>query len=240
MNNLFISDTSQNNQNIFYIKESLSSLIFNDVKDQFTIDNLRFGLFLKIDEKSNILASEELIDKISDVIAIGYKYKFFKKHLVFGGLNDIERELLITTLISADLKEDKRYIRSKFKQSSVFAIDGFYNFKLINLKRKWEEICSYIPEYFYKDELSDFIKYLLKERNGRRITVVANETYDRFGKLLTRHKLIGNINHLSVVKEALLCSPNEIVIKKLPSDLDLKYLKEYFDDKILFKLEENL
>ncbi|MBR3864373.1 MAG: hypothetical protein IKJ19_04605 [Clostridia bacterium] len=240
MNHLFISDTTQNNKNIFYIKESLSNLIFNDVKDKFSTDNLRVGLFLDVDEKSNTIAGEELIDKVSDVIAIGYKYNFFKSNLAMGGLNEIERELLITSLISADLKEDKRYIRSKFKQSSEMAIDGFFNFKLANLKRKWQEICGYIPDYFYKDELGDFIRYLVKERNGRKITIVGEKVFDRFGKLLNRHKLIGENQGLKVIKEALLSSSAEVIIKKIPNEADMFYLKEYFADKILFKLEENL
>ena len=240
MNHLFISDTTQNNKNIFYIKASLSNLIFSVVKDEFSADNLRVGLFLDIDEKSNALAGEELIDKVSDVIAIGYKYNFFKSNLAMGGLNENERELLITSLISADLKEDKRYIRSKFKQSKEMAIDGFYNFKLVNLKRKWQEICGYIPDFFYKDELSDFIRYLVKERNGRRITIVGDKVFDRFGKLLNRHKLIGEKQNLQVVKEALLSSSTELLIKKMPQEENMFYLKEYFGDKILFKLEENL
>ncbi len=240
MNHLFISDSTQNDKNIFYIKESLSNLIFNEVKDKFSTDNLRVGLLLDIDEKSNTIASEELIDKVSDVIAIGYKYNFFKSNLSMGGLNETERELLITSLISADLKEDKRYIRSKFKQSSEMAIDGFFNFKLANLKRKWQEICSYIPEYFFKDELNDFIRYLVKERSGRKITIVGEKVFDRFGKVLNRYKLIGDKENLKVTKEALLSSASELLIKKLPREADMFYLKEFFSDKILFKLEKNL
>ena len=240
MNHLFVSDSSQNNVNIYYLKESLSNLIFSDINNELSINNFRIGLLLNVDEKSNVIANEELIDKISDVIAVGYKYKFFKKNLSVGGLNQNELDLLITSLISADLKEDKRYIRSKFNQSSEVAIDGFYNFKLINLKRKWQEICSYIPEYFYKDELNDFIKYIVKDGRGRKITIIGEKVFDRFGKQLNRHKLIGENNQLTVLKEALLTGSDEIIIKKAPNELDLSYLKEYFADKIFFKLDENL
>ena len=64
--------------------------------------------------------------------------------------------------------------------------------------------------------------------------------FDRFGKQLNRHKLIGDQNSLKFVKEALLAGSDEIIIKQMPNECDLYYLKEYFNDKILFKLDENL
>lgn len=237
MNQLFLSDSYQNNENILYIKESLSNLIFSGLEQGVTADNFRVGLLININDDVNTVASEEIIDKISDVIAIGYKYKFFKQKINTLGLTPIEYELLLTALISADLKEDKRYIRSKFKRANQVAIDGFFHFKLVNLRKKWEEICTYIPEYFYNDELKEFIKYLIKEKNGKRITVDDNKVLDRYGNLLNKRKLLGDYNRLPMVKEALLSCSGEIFIKKLPKGDDGDFLKEYFVDKILYKVD---
>ena len=148
--------------------------------------------------------------------------------------------MLLTTLISADLKDDVNYIKLKLNEVNEIAIDGFFNFRLNNLKKKWEEIAQYIPEFFSDRELKEFILYLINEKNGRRVVLNKNILYDGFGRRLRRADLIPNTN-LKIIKELLLCGAGSIELKSEPeADEELHYLKEYFGDKILFKCGENL
>lgn len=237
MSSLFLSDNFSNNNNIIYIRDAVHALLLKNQKDYFTADKHRASLLLTIDDSEKLIATEEILDKISDVIAVGYKYDFFNKQVRTVGLNREKRELLITALISADISDDKRYICSKCKISKEIAIDGIYNFRLTNLKKKWSEICGYIPEFFSEDELKDFIVYLVKERANRAVTILSGGVFDRFGNLLKRTRLLPNSGNLNLIKEVLLSGAGEVIVKDNLSNKEESYLKEYFGEKILFKVD---
>ncbi len=240
MGYLFVSENYENNNNILYIRENLSSVIFKEIENKVTADKYRVGISFFVEDKILLLANEEIADKIADVIAIAYKYDYFNEKVKVGGLNVFQKDLLITSLISADLTEDKRYIRSKIGEIKDFAIDGFFNFRLTNLKKKWEEICNYIPEFFSGRELKDFMMYLINEKKGKKIFIDGNKVYDKLGNRLKKSSLIP-ISKFSVFKEILLSASSSMEMKRLPSDeIELKYIKEYFGDKILFKSSEIL
>lgn len=240
MGYLSISECYENNNNIIYIREALSPLVFKEIESSVFANRFRVGITFEIDDSINMGAKNELIDKIADVIAVGYKYAFFFNRMQTCSLNAFYKDLLITSLISADLIEDKRYIRSKIELNEEFAIDGFYNFKLTQLVKKWQEICNYVPEFFSPRELKDFMMYLISETKGRRVCVDKNLIYDSFGNLLKRSRLLPK-SDFAVFKEILLSSAKVLEIKALPpSEEEVKYIKEYFGNKILFKSGENL
>ena len=156
------------------------------------------------------------------------------------GLESINKEILITALISADFYEDKKYILSKFRGFNKIAIDGFFNFRLDGLKKKWSEICTFIPDFFTEREIKEFVMYLLNEKCARGVKVDGNKVFDKLGNRLNRASLLPN-SSLLVFKELLLAGAKEIEIFSLPNDeLEQKYLKEYFGDKIFFNSGEIL
>lgn len=233
-----ISETLSGGGNLLYIRESLSELFFKRGSDKLIADNGRITLVLTVEEGAKRIATEELSDKIADVIAVGYKYKFFDEKIMLSGLTNIGREFLLAALISADLDEDKKYIRSKFSDSENCAIDGFFNFRLKNLKKKWEEIVTYIPNYFNGFELKEFIGYLLGEKHGKTVVVDGNKVYDRRYNRLKRVMLIPEMpidnERADVFREVLLSGASEVRIKNSPPPFDEKCLKEYFGENILF------
>ena len=56
-------------------------------------------------------------EHIADVIAIGYKYAYFEKHLSLPLLSKEQRRLLLTALVAADYADDKTYITKKINKS---------------------------------------------------------------------------------------------------------------------------
>ena len=173
-----------------------------------------------------------LEDKIADVIAVNYKYEYFKRYIRSEGLNKVEYELLLAALISADLEEDKRYALSKL--SAPYAIDGSFNFTMRPLKTKWSEIIGYVPTYFAREQLRDFIGYIIEEKKGKRVFVVGGGVFDTHYNKLNRSYLAGG-GEGSVVKEVILSSSGEVELNCRLSAVDEFYLKEFFGDKIFFK-----
>lgn len=243
MSNLFVSDCYENNNNVLYIRESLCELFFTPQKSRLTADRHRVGLYLTAPREFFRPASLELCDKIADVIAIGYKYDFFCKKIKPSGLSERYKELLIASLISADLDDDKRFVKSQIQKTEnfcgdssenfCFAIDGFFNFRLPALKDKWGEVAEYVPDYFSLRELNDFISYLLCEKKGKRVIIDGKKVYDRRLNRLKRSTLLGG-GECVVVKEAILSGAGEVELKSPPAAEDEKLLREYFGDKVYF------
>lgn len=242
MSNLFVSDCFESNNNVLYIRESLCELFFEVQKSKIIADRHRVGLKLFAPREFFRPAVLELCDKIADVIAIGYKYEFFCKKINPCGLSVRYKELLIASLIAADLEEDKRYIRSQIQKTQsliaptsefCFAIDGFFNFRLGALKNKWREVADYVPDYFSLRELNDFIAYLLCEKRGKRVIIDGKKVYDRRFNRLKRSTLLGG-GECGVVKEAILSGAGEVEVKNPPAAEDEKLLREYFGSKVYF------
>lgn len=240
MEHLCISDSYENNNNILYISENLSPEIFKEVENKVFANKFRVGISFLLGNGDYSLITEELADKIAEVIVIGYKYAFFCERLKINGLSQLDKDLLITSLISADLFEDKSYVRAKITSINNLAIDGFFNFKLQPLKQKWAEVANYVPDFFTSNELKDFMLYLINETKGKKIKIDGNSVYDIHGNKLKKSTLLPNLRFL-VFKEILLSSAKILEIKSLPTNKEeVKYIKEYFGDKILFNCVENL
>ena len=79
-------------------------------------------------------------DNIADIIAIGYKYAYFEKRLTLPLLDEKQKRLLITALVSADYKEDKAYARKRFVGYEKYSLDGVFHFRLKDMKKRWEGI----------------------------------------------------------------------------------------------------
>ena len=164
-----------------------------------------------------------------------YKYSFFKRTINLSGLDELERELLLTSLISADIEEDKKYVIKKLRDFKEYALDGIFNFRLKALKEKWYDIVSYVPPSFQPSQLKDFIVYLIRDKSNKRVYFDGGSVYDKRYNLLKRRELLsGDSGKLPIVKEILLSSAGEIELaSKLPIE-DEKYIKEYYGDRVSF------
>ena len=229
MREIKISDSELGEANIRYLYDALYGALsdFNGGIEAKT-DEHRSVLTLSCEKQYSDFIRCEAEDKIAEIIAVKYKYEYFKKTVKPIGLNAFEQELLIDALISADIDDDKKYIVRKLKHFSEYAIDGVFNFRLIPLKRKWEEIAGYIPPYFSGERLKDFISFLLTEKRGKTAIIENGIVYDQRFIPLNRTALIGQTGEGRIIKETILSGCGEVkVLCSLP-ELDEKYLKMYF------------
>ncbi len=232
--NFVVSDASFRALNIKYLSDTLFEII-ETFKGKSKIENGedRCEFLVEIPKECANVFRISLEDKIADVIAVNYKYEFFKKHIRVTGLNSVEYELLLSALISADIEEDKRYSISKLSKSP-YSIDGSFNFLMKPLLTKWTEIVSFIPSYFKSEQLKDFISYVVAEKKNKKTFVIDGMVFDRNYNKLTRADLVLG-GEARVVKEILLSSSCEVELNSKIPELDEFYLKEFFGDKIFFK-----
>ena len=236
MREIKISESSSRYDNLIYVKNSLKDIL-EQINAKTSLQNYknRCEFIVDIPDEYLEIFLLELRDKLADVIAVNYKHKYFKRSIKFSGLSEIESELLLTSLISADVDEDKKYVIKKLKGFSEYSIDGIFNFRMKPLKEKWKEIAGYIPSSFTKTQLKDFINYLIKDKKGKRVYVEGGKVYDKRFNLLNRNQLLtldsGNLN---VIKEVLLSGAGEVELCSPVTDIENKYLKEFYDNKIYF------
>ena len=236
MSELKITEATARSKNVLYIYDMISAVI----KQLGCVSDLRGGknryeLIIDVPSSYKDLLVSEVEDKISDVISVNYKYSFFNKNVNSSGLSAVERELLLTALISADIDEDKKYVVKKLKNYSEYTLDGIFNFRLKALKEKWADIISYIPAGFQSKQLNDFIIYLIRDKMGKRVYFDGGQVYDKRYNLLKRVELLsGDSGEISIVKEILLSGAGEVELGSPLPEKDETYLKLFYGDRVRF------
>lgn len=233
MNQIKISDSEIEEGGVYYIANSIQGLV-EEFGGNTVIEKKADRIIAKIYCKPTYLDlfRSEIEDKVADVLAIKYKYEFFKRKICPMGLNAYQSEILYTALISADIEDDKRYIIRKIRGLDGYVLDGIYTQLLPPLKNKWQEIVSYIPLFFDGNKLCDFVSFLVSEKRGKRVIVEGTKVYDGNYNRLKRSLLLDGEG--DVLREVLLsASGNVDVLSTLPEET-VRYLKSFFGGRITF------
>ena len=226
-----VSEKDYKESNLLYAQTNLLKL---SNQTGFSVDFKVLGsraiLTLNCPKYLSDVVACELKDKIAEIVAINYKYDFFKKNVKVSGLNGDEYEILMASLIAADLEDDKRYVYDKLRDLEELAIDGVFNFRLQPLKKKWVDIVSYIPSCFINSQLKDFVKFLLENKKTK-VYVEDGVVYDCHYRKLSRANLLGGDN-LQIIREVILSNAGFVNIKGEIPRKDEEFLKEFYFDKI--------
>jgi len=233
MNLITVTEKDYNGCNLTYVQSAMSELFTHadcTVKSQ-TLDG-RSVMTIGCAEYYYDIIRTEIADKLAEIVAIKYKYEYFKKFVRIGGLSDTEKEILMASLIAADLDEDKKYAFDRIKQYGEIAVDGVFNFRLKPLKKKWQDIVSYIPTCFMNAQLKEFVSFLL-ENKKKRVYIDQGKVYDSHFRRLKRSTLLEG-EDVKIIREVLLSNCGEVELSgNIPKD-DEFYLKEFYSDKIIF------
>jgi len=234
MSHIVVTEKTKKEDNLLYIQNSLGEIVSQiSARVNLTRAGARSVLEINLDDAYDELVRGEVAEKIAEIIAINYKYDYFNDTVKICGLSELEYEILLTSLIAADLEEDRRYCFEKACSDKEIAVDGLYNFRLNALRKKWEDVVGYIPVSFVNSQLKDFISYLL-ENKKRRVYVDGGKVYDSHFRRLKRTNLLRDKKGAKILKEVLLSNCGEVELSgSLPKE-DEFYLKEFYADKIIF------
>ena len=236
MKEIKITDSYLRNNNLIYMQTALGDITsqINAKVDVKTSKN-RCEYKVEIPDGYVDLFYLEAIDKMADIIAVNYKYCYFKKNIKISGLSTLNKELLLASLIAADIDEDKKYIIKKLKGYEEHSLDGIFNFRMKPLKEKWKEIAGYIPSGFTKNQLIDFILYLIKDKTNKMVYVESGCVYDkRFNKLSRVQLLTNDSGELPILKEILISGAGVVELCNKISPNEEEYIKNFYGDKVLF------
>lgn len=231
-----VTDSGDSGTNMFYLHNQITPLVNRlNGKTEINCEENRCTYKVWIDKAYTGFIRSEIEDRIADIVAVNYKYQYFKQNVKVSGLDSFKTELLLSSLICADLEEDKRYVSAKMSRFDEYSIDGSFNFRMKPLKKKWEEIVNIIPTYFESEQLKDFIIYIIKEKRGKKVYVENQRVYDKKFNRLQRTMLTDiSLQEGKIIREVILSGSGEVELCDKPPELDEFYLKEYFGDKIVF------
>lgn len=233
---LKITESECNVANIVYMYSGLSEVL-SGMSRNFSAynDGSRSVLEIEADGSYGDMLRAEIEEKISDIIAVSYKYANFSEAVHPYGLTPVENEILLASLIAADIDDDKAYIKRKISCEGEYSVDGLFNFRLSALKKKWHDVVSYIPKTFDSEKLKDFISFILEEKKGRRVFVENGKVFDPHFRRMNRSFLTGRVyGDEKLLIELLLSGCGEAELLSAVSEKEEEFLREYFGSKIIF------
>ena len=169
-------------------------------------------------------------ENIADVIAVGYKYGYLNERITLPLLDKRQKRLLITSLVAADLQEDRAFVARRISGFERYCLDGVYHFRLRELKERWEEIAQYVPTDMGTASLENFLRFVAEDGDGK-VFLKEGKVYDESYRLLSRSSLTGEV---SPVGEILLGGAERVYCFGETDQETAAFLKKYYREKAVF------
>lgn len=185
-----------------------------------------------------------LLELVSEVITLDYKFQFLEDNLGVSITNELTKVAFLKCLTVFDKQTDKDLIKKQLVFENELNIDSFYYFKLEELRKRWQDICSLVSENIEAlkatNGISDLLKFLIKtcDINVDEVHVYKkNQDYfllDKAEKPLPV-MISGEDTHsqTKTLEELITLSPARIVLHGDGKEPFFDYLSGLFDEKIL-------
>lgn len=215
------------------------SYLFGRVKERFSFLPAEFEMKNEGEQTAIALKTERAYcpyirrfteENLAEVIAVGYKYTYFKERLHLPLLSDEKKRLLITALVGADFREDKAYALRRFRGNENYCLDGVYHFRLRELISRWQEIVEYVPVSMGESSLNGFLEFLSEDGVGK-LFIKDGKVYDEEYRILRKSALTGKE---TVIGEIILSGAERVYCFGETDKATAVFLKKYYGAKAVF------
>jgi len=114
---------------------------------------------------------ETLKDAIADVIVGDCKSHYIIENMKLPIRDEIDRHLFISALCEFDREVDKYLVSEILEITPTFVLGSFYDYRLGNLKRRWDEIClianENIENLVVEGNFFELLRYLISNLEHR-------------------------------------------------------------------------
>lgn len=173
-----------------------------------------------------------------EMYAVFIKFDYIKRNL-FLELPQLRYEILLRTLVAFDRENERKMLNKIVRVEDGMALDGYFNFKLTELKERWLEICRLTKSngaYLYDDETyNELLRFLISAVNPKinKLTVhEADGKYRLTGALKTGELDLSACDGLQLMYYLIDLAPLELVIDGGISNVELlRRLVGIFDAK---------
>ena len=107
----------------------------------------------------------KLVDAVSQALTLGYKNVFVRDLLRIDSDN-FYKNVLVNVICVFDNDYDKQIVSRLVEIDQTVCIDGYYNFRLSAVKKKWSDITRLVSDNLYvlsdNGLIVEFLQYLLE------------------------------------------------------------------------------
>lgn len=164
-----------------------------------------------------------------DIYITDAKESYFRSIIRFKTADALDELMLFHALTAFDRDRDREYIAATLTLSDDFSIDGYYMFKLGELKKRWGEIAGLTDEnigLLYDEEaLFLLLRFLLSAADPKCETVTVGQEnqayYLRFGE---ENHTLSAAGRADLMLGLIDIAPAEVLIEHPIDDADLNCL----------------
>lgn len=188
-------------------------------------DDYRSYYTLACSDTYRFQVSRAVVSAVCEALSLGYKNVYVRK-LLDVDYDNFYQNVLVNTICIFDSEYDKQFISRIVTDNATVCLDGYYNFKMSQVKRKWQDISRLVSDNDFiltdNELIIEFLQYLLDSLTCKEQTLSVSldgNDYALFGKdnkALPRIKSLAKA--VSVEEEAML---NIICLK--PDKLNIYY-----------------
>ena len=115
--------------------------------------------------------SDDVADVVAEALSLGYKNKYLRT-LLGVSADNFYQNVLVNVICVFDSVVDKQAVRRLVEPDRPLFLDGYYNFRMGQMKRKWNELSQLVGanRYVLEDNslVVEFLQYLTEQVEGKR------------------------------------------------------------------------
>lgn len=241
-----ISTTKSKSKDISFILNRLRSQIkaLRGIIVCEEFDN-RSKLGIAVYEDKKDLAISYIFDAVCEAIIRSYKEDYLLSKIKIHSVDKVILSAFIKSLVFFDKTTDKELIKKSLKVSGEILIDSFYNFRLWELEKRWDDLASLVSEnsgyLLMNGAFMELMKFLLLTNEVEISEVHLHEKdnsllfFSKEGRELFcfDNKSRDDDYKINVISELIGLSPEKIIVHEDVKDKDLSdYLISLFDSKV--------
>ncbi len=187
-------------------------------------------------EKTSMLSA--LKEGLIEMYAVFIKFDYIKRNL-FLELPQLRYEILLRTLVAFDRENERKMLNKIVRVEDGMSLDGYFNFRLGELKERWLEICKLTKSngmYLYDDETyNELLRFLISAVNPKINKLTVHETdgkYSLTGALKSGELNLSACDGVQLMYYLIDLAPLELVIDGGITNVELfRRLVGIFDAK---------
>ena len=161
-----VSVVKENSHLLDYVKGQLAPCLKEIDGISTEIDTISRSCFsLACSDTYRFQVQRRLLDAVSQALTLGYKNVYMRDLLGIYGDN-FYKNVLVNVICVFDNDYDRQMVSRLVEIENDVCIDGYYNFRLAEVKKKWAEITRLVSDNIYvlsdNAMIMEFLQYLLE------------------------------------------------------------------------------
>ncbi|MBQ8433279.1 MAG: hypothetical protein IJX23_00525 [Clostridia bacterium] len=179
---------------------------------------------------------------VSSALAVGYK-NIFMRSLLDVANGNFYQNILVDTMCVFDQQYDVAMVSNVVDTTKDLYLDGYYNFRMHDIKRRWENVVNMVLENNYvltdNELILEFLQYLLQSSDAKtkQITICLEDSgytlYDVKGNVLQNISILSptSTKEEQAIVNAIYLNPQKLIVyyAKQPSQEFCHVAKTLFD-----------